>query len=279
MKRILPLILCLCMLLSCFAGCAAEDTPYVPHGDALMDEDTDVNKPIVQDKGPQELTMVCYLDRPMNPYVSNDYTNRTLFSLIYQGLFAVSPDYEAVPILCDQYRVSSTYKIYTFYVDDATFSDGTPVTIEDVAASYESDVGIVPCPKYDENQTEYYSRAGFNGATCITILTSTPDLDRAGMLLEVFSAESKNYISPAFYEKLFTDRYTNDDESKEMLSIVIESEIIDLDQVFKWGDLIVAASSAASRGTGNPSTLYKRLMTMAQTKLESTIDTYLTPAN
>ena len=110
-------------------------------------------------------------------------------------------------------------------------------------------------------------------------MSSTPDLERAGILLEVFSAESKNYISPAFYEKLFTDRYTNDDESKEMLSIVIESEIIDLDQVFKWGDLIVAASSAASRGTGNPSTLYKRLMTMAQTKLESTIDTYLTPAN
>ena len=160
--------------------------------------------------------------------------------------------------------------------DDGLFLNFHMLHMMDIAANYESNVGIVPCPKYDENQTEYYSRAGYNGATCITVLSSTPDLERAGILLEVFSAESKNYISPAFYEKLFTDRYTNDDESKEMLSIVIESEIIDLDQVFKWGELLVATSSAAARGTGNSATLYGRLSQMAQSKLDQTIDSYFT---
>lgn len=206
----------------------------------------------------------------------------------YPYLVDYSEKHDAVYNSVKKLITGSTYNSLSFnstalaqqiFDDDGLFLNFHMLHMMDVAANYESDVGIVPCPKYDEAQTEYYSRAGFNGATCITVLTSTPDLERAGILLEVFSAESKNYISPAFYEKLFTDRYTNDDESKEMLSIVIESEIIDLDQVFKWGDLIVAASSAASRGTGNPSTLYKRLMTMAQTKLESTIDTYLTPAN
>ncbi len=138
MKKHLALLLVLCLMLSIFSGCAAEDTPYVPHGDALMPEDADVNAPIEEEEEPQELTMVCYLDRSMNPFVSSDFTNRTLFSLIYQGLFAVSSSYEAVPILCENYRVSSNYKIYTFYVGDATFSDGTPVTIQDVDASFEA---------------------------------------------------------------------------------------------------------------------------------------------
>ena len=138
MKKLLTLFLCFCLCAGCFSGCAAEDTPYVPHGDALMPEDTDLNTPIKEEKEPQELTMVCYLDRSMNPFTSNDFTNRTLFSLIYQGLFSVSSEYEAVPILCENYRVSSDYKTYTVYLNDATFSDGTTVTIQDVAASYEA---------------------------------------------------------------------------------------------------------------------------------------------
>ncbi len=136
MKRILLLLLCAALLLGTFTGCAAEDTPYVPHGSALLPEDADLNAPIEEEKDPQELTMVCYLDRSMNPYASGDFTNRTVFSLLYQGLFAVSSTYESVPILCENYRVSSDYKIYTFYLNDATFSDGTPVTIQDVEASY-----------------------------------------------------------------------------------------------------------------------------------------------
>ena len=35
MKRILLLLLCAAMMLSIFSGCAAEDNPYVPTGDAL----------------------------------------------------------------------------------------------------------------------------------------------------------------------------------------------------------------------------------------------------
>ena len=72
MKKIMALFLCLVMILGLFSGCAAEDTPYVPHGDALMAEDADLNTPIAEEKEPQELTMVCYMDKPLNPYKSSD---------------------------------------------------------------------------------------------------------------------------------------------------------------------------------------------------------------
>ena len=170
MKNITALFLCLVMILGLFSGCAAEDTPYVPHGDALMAEDADLNTPIAEEKEPQELTMVCYMDKPLNPYRSGDYTNRTISSLIYQGLFAVSSDYEAVPILCDQYRVSSTYKIYTFYLADATFSDGTPVTIQDVAASYEAAVSS----KYYGNRFYHVVKWELNEDGSITFYLRTP---------------------------------------------------------------------------------------------------------
>ena len=113
MKRYLSLILCLVLLVS-FAGCAAEDTPYVPHGGALAPEDADVNVwDEEEEEVEQELTLAYYPERSMNPFAANDYTNRTLFSLIYQGLFATSADFEAVPMLCENYRVSSDYRTYT----------------------------------------------------------------------------------------------------------------------------------------------------------------------
>ena len=138
MKRILPLILCFALLVGMLSGCAAEDKPYVPHGDALMPEDTDLNAPIQEEKEDQELTLAYYADRSMNPYTSNDFTNRTLFSLIYQGLFSVSSEYEAYPILCENYRVSADYKTYTFYIANAAFSDGSTLTTEDVMISFQA---------------------------------------------------------------------------------------------------------------------------------------------
>ncbi len=136
MKKKTALLLCLSLILSLFAGCGSDDKAYVPTGSALVMED-EVVVP-TEDTTPQELTMAYYSEKSMNPLVATDYTNRALFSLLYQGLFFVSSDYEAVPILCSRYQVSSSNKTYTFYLADATFSDGTPVTMDDVLATYEA---------------------------------------------------------------------------------------------------------------------------------------------
>lgn len=140
MKRVISLFLCAAMVCALLGGCSAQEREaYVPTGDALvMDgQDPDSVNPteIVE---PQHLTLSYYPERSMNPLKSNDYTNRVLFSLIYQGLFAVSSDCKPSPMLCQNYRVSPNNKSWTFYLADATFSDGTPVTVNDVVASYKA---------------------------------------------------------------------------------------------------------------------------------------------
>ena len=136
MKKKIALLLCLSMLLSVLTGCGRDDKAYVPTGNALVMEDQEVLP--TEPPAPQQLTMAYYSEKSMNPLQATDYTNRALFSLMYQGLFFVSSNYEAVPILCNRYQVNSTNKTYTFYLDNATFSDGTPVTVEDVLATYQA---------------------------------------------------------------------------------------------------------------------------------------------
>lgn len=139
MKKRIALLLCLSLILGILAGCdQPSDEPYVPTGDALVMEGQDPDSVGPQkEEAPQEFSLGYYPGRGMNPLTCNDFTNRVLFSLIYQNLFNVKADYSVEPILCSRYQVSASYKTWTFYIDNrATFSDGTPLTAQDVLDTY-----------------------------------------------------------------------------------------------------------------------------------------------
>lgn len=130
MKRLLCLGLCLILLTGCSAN---SKNPYVPTGNGLT-PDTPA-EPQGSGITEQVMSLAYYPDRSLSPYQSTDTTNRTLFSLIYQSLFSVDENYIANPILCKNYTVSRDMKTYTFYLENASFSDGQPVTAADVVAS------------------------------------------------------------------------------------------------------------------------------------------------
>ena len=140
MKRLLALLLVLTTLTALVSGCgsAGKDETYVPTGDALLMEDEET--PTEPDELADEAMILAYYpNRSMNPIIAMNFSNRVLFSLMYQGLFAYNSSNETVPILCSRYRVSDDNRIYTFYVNDnARFSDGTRVTAGDVIASYDA---------------------------------------------------------------------------------------------------------------------------------------------
>lgn len=136
MKKILCLLLAALLLLS---GCSqASEEPYIPTGDGLT-WDEDYTGPAVtqpEEEDVQVLSLAYYPNITMNPYLCTDFTNRALFPLIYQGLFTTDRDYNVQPVLCSRYTTRDNNRTYIFYVDEeATFSDGTPVTAEDVLAS------------------------------------------------------------------------------------------------------------------------------------------------
>lgn len=141
MRRFLSILLCCALLAGLLSGCNASDEPYIPTGDGLT-WDEDYTGPAVthpQEEEVQELTLIYYPDITMNPYQCTDFTNRALFSLIYQGLFTVDREYNVEPMLCSSYSMAENMRSYTFYLDPyASFSDGTRVTSEDVVASLQA---------------------------------------------------------------------------------------------------------------------------------------------
>ena len=133
MKRIAALVLCATLAAGVLAGCGQREDPYTPTGDGLYREDETI--PVEESLTKEQVTIPYYPGRSLNPFECTDLTNRTLMSLLYQGLFIQDQDHTTWPILCESYRVSWDMKTYHFTLAKATFSDGSAVTAEDVKAS------------------------------------------------------------------------------------------------------------------------------------------------
>ena len=133
MKRICAFLLIMALMAGILSACSEPpEQVYLPIGDDQLWGDTVTpTTPVTE----QKLSLPYFPDRGLNPYQTTDYVNQNLFSLVYQGLFAVDADYNVYPVLCQRYTVSKDMKTYTFYPAAATFPDGEPLTAADVAAS------------------------------------------------------------------------------------------------------------------------------------------------
>ena len=183
MKKIIALLLSAAAVLSAFSGCGSTDnSAYVPTGDALFFEGDDLEEYL--NGGEEEidsLVLGYYPDRSMNPLVAATYTNRVLLSLIYQGLFCVDNNYQVSPILCSRYRVSADNMVWTFYVEaNATFSDGSRLTINDVLASYEK----AKTTDYYKGRFTHVTKIALSDDGGITFTTNTP-YENLPLLLDV----------------------------------------------------------------------------------------------
>ena len=93
--------------------------------------------------------------------------------------------------------------------------------------SMETDFGIVPYPKWDELQGGYYTQSqGGYSAAVIPIDVKNPEM--SGAVLDVISALSYDFVTPAYYEKALKSKFARDEESGDMLDIIREGVKINL---------------------------------------------------
>ncbi len=93
----------------------------------------------------------------------------------------------------------------------------------------EDDFGIVPFPKFDEEDD--YSTAVNGAAPLITIPITVSDVARTGAITEALCAYGSRDVIPAFYEKSLKTKYSRDEDSEVMMDIVKDSIIYDIGYV------------------------------------------------
>ena len=92
----------------------------------------------------------------------------------------------------------------------------------------EDDYGVLPMPKYDESQAEYRTMTNLwhTSALCIPKVHAATE-GEIGLVLDAMSFLSYVDVEPTYAETYLENRYIRDEESVDMMNIVIRSMYYD----------------------------------------------------
>ena len=118
----------------------------------------------------------------------------------------------------------------------------------------ETDFGIIPAPKYNEEQEQYYSTYSPENMTAYSIPVTVADIARTGDILEAMAAFSAYTLTPAYYDKTLMGKSVRDAESEPMIELILNSRNFDLGSIFDWG-----GTASAVRSMSDPNTVASTL--------------------
>ena len=141
--------------------------------------------------------------------------------------------------------------------------------------NYDIAFGIIPMPKYNADQENYYQYSTGRNTTviCFPHTASGDALDMGTFMVEAMAIESVETVTPAYYEICLKGRYADDAESAAMLDIVTASVATDFAEVFGWGSFHSTIQSAISSGTPISSVL-KKSAAAAEKIMKNTINDF-----
>ena len=95
----------------------------------------------------------------------------------------------------------------------------------------EADFGILPYPKYTEEQEQYYSRIEGCDLPLIPSCLSQAEADMTGAFLEAMSSYSLENTVPVYYEVYLKTKMARDSDSANMLDLIFSNRVFDLGDI------------------------------------------------
>ena len=116
----------------------------------------------------------------------------------------------------------------TFFKNKQTAFHGTSMRGVANFRDANFDIGILPYPKYDKNQENYYILT--SGGTVATIPVTLPEdrHENVGIILDALCRDSQQNLLPTYKEIVLKTKYARDEDSAEMLDIIFGSLTYDL---------------------------------------------------
>lgn len=132
----------------------------------------------------------------------------------------------------------------------------------------DTDFGVLPIPKYDEAQENYYCFSSIYSGVVTTVPMTVSDLDRTAVILTALAADSHDTVQKEYIETTLKGKNTRDGESEEMMSLIIGSRAYD------WGEfmLIGGFPSAFIEWFKNPAKDIASLYASYEAKMQADLE-------
>jgi len=125
-------------------------------------------------------------------------------------------------------HVEYYWEKYDYFTNNqALFIPARVITLYDQLRGMEIDYGVIPYPKFNEEQEEYLTGLVDN-YSLICVPTTAGDPDFSGFMIEALSAETYRSVVYQYYDVALQTKYTRDDQSIEMLDTIMAGRNYDI---------------------------------------------------
>lgn len=114
----------------------------------------------------------------------------------------------------------------------------------------EANFGIIPAPKYDEAQSQYYScnNGNFFG---MSVPVSVSNVERTSIILEALQSASTDTVLAAYYDIALKTKMARDEESSAMIDIIFDTTTYDCSTVYGLGGVKTEIYTRASNNNAD----------------------------
>ncbi len=134
----------------------------------------------------------------------------------------------------DDFNADAGGYVYVFNTRRSLFMTAE-IKAAQLLREMEDTFGILPFPKYDENQSQYMSTM-VHMLMYQTIPTTNSHLDLTATVMEAMAHDSYTAVLPIYYDSVVEHKGLRNEDSVEMLEILRANRGVDIAVVFAWND-------------------------------------------
>ena len=169
--------------------------------------------------------------------------------------------------LCDVFSMYEGIKFDRLYVNNEgnahyysrdMFAKGQTVLANGVISmslshfrELEDEFGILPYPKWDEAQENYYTMSDGNHEA-MAVPKTIADPETVGTITEALCAEAYKTLVPAYYDVALKVKSTRDEQSVAMLDLIVNARVFDFGYVYdawKGASFIIQEMVGSNKNT------------------------------
>ena len=139
--------------------------------------------------------------------------------------------------------------------------------------------GILPYPKYDEQQKKYYSITMDSSTAFVIPKTAQEDIEFVGAITEALAYYSHQYVRDALYNTVLKYRDAKDAESSKCIDIILANPKYDFVYIYAgaWGDMQGPASilrNCIGAGSDSVASYFDQFKSKYTTKLADFLENF-----
>ncbi|MCL1795242.1 MAG: extracellular solute-binding protein [Oscillospiraceae bacterium] len=156
----------------------------------------------------------------------------------------------------------------------ALFFDNNFYTIKDLR-DMEINFGILPFPKLNEDQKNYYTRLYWTELFCLPVSADEAALARTSVILEALACESAKYVIPAYYDVSLKTKMTRDVESEAMVDLLFHTRVFDFGDTV-WNGYIRDGNFTAlfEKGSTDLISTMQKIQNTLQKEIDKMVDIF-----